>query len=85
MQEAWLAARDSDEDVNFDDDAMNPHFSYLDERNLRHDIWFVDAVTALNHMRVAQSLGIQTSRCGAWAAKIALCGDLGHAGRPRRA
>ncbi|MFL6307162.1 MAG: glycosyltransferase [Candidatus Sulfotelmatobacter sp.] len=60
VQEAWLAARDSDEDVNFDDEAMNPHFSYLDERNLRHDIWFVDAVTALNHMRVAQSLGIQT-------------------------
>jgi peptidoglycan-N-acetylglucosamine deacetylase len=60
VQEAWLAARDSDEDVNFDDDAMNPHFSYLDERNQRHDIWFVDAVTALNHMRVAQSLGIQT-------------------------
>ena len=59
-QDAWLAARDSDEDINFDDDAMNPHFSYLDERNLRHDIWFVDAVTALNHMRVAQSLGIQT-------------------------
>jgi cellulose synthase/poly-beta-1,6-N-acetylglucosamine synthase-like glycosyltransferase/spore germination protein YaaH/peptidoglycan/xylan/chitin deacetylase (PgdA/CDA1 family) len=60
VQEAWLAARDSDEDVNFDDDAMNPHFSYLDERNLRHDIWFLDAVTALNHMRVAQNMGIQT-------------------------
>src|SRR5436305_4750492 len=27
-QTAWLAARDSDEDINFDDDAMNPHFSY---------------------------------------------------------
>ena len=60
VQEAWLAARDSEQDINFDDDAMNPHFSYLDERNLRHDIWFVDAVTALNHMRAAQSLGIQT-------------------------
>ena len=60
VQEAWLAARDSDEDVIFDDDAMNPHFSYLDERSLRHDIWFLDAVTALNHMRAAQSLGIQT-------------------------
>ena len=60
VQEAWLAARDSDEDVNFDDDAMNPHFSYLDERNLRHDIWFVDAVTALNQMRAAQSMGIKT-------------------------
>ena len=39
---------------------MNPHFSYLDERSLRHDIWFLDAVTALNHMRAAQTLGIQT-------------------------
>ena len=60
VQDAWLAARDSDEDVNFDDDAMNPHFSYLDERNLRHDIWFVDGVTALNQMRAAQSVGIKT-------------------------
>lgn len=60
VQDAWLEARDSDEDVNFDDDAMNPHFSYLDEHNLQHDVWFVDGVTALNHMRVAQSLGIQT-------------------------
>jgi len=60
VQEAWLAARDSDEDVTFDDDAMNPHFSYLDERSVRHDVWFLDAVTALNHMRAAQMLGIQT-------------------------
>ncbi len=59
-QDAWLAARDSEEDVNFDDDAMNPHFSYLDEHSLRHDIWFLDAVTALNHMRSAQMIGIQT-------------------------
>jgi peptidoglycan-N-acetylglucosamine deacetylase len=59
-QEAWLEARDSDEDVSFDDDALNPHFSYLDEHSLRHDVWFLDAVTALNHMRAAQALGIQT-------------------------
>src|SRR6202167_4024469 len=60
VQEAWLAARDSEEDVTFDDDALNPHFSYLDEHSLRHDVWFLDAVTALNHMRAAQTLGIQT-------------------------
>ncbi|HTS38401.1 MAG TPA: glycosyltransferase [Candidatus Solibacter sp.] len=60
VQEAWLAARDSDEDVSFDDEALNPHFSYLDEKSIRHDIWFLDAVTALNHMRAAQTLGIQT-------------------------
>ena len=60
VQEAWLAARDSEEDVSFDDEALNPHFSYLDERSLRHDVWFLDAVTALNHMRAAQTLGIKT-------------------------
>jgi len=60
VQEAWLAARDSEEDVTFDDDALNPHFSYLDEHSLRHDVWFLDAVTALNHMRAAQTLGIRT-------------------------
>ena len=60
VQEAWLAARDSDEDVTFDDDALNPHFSYLDENSLRHDVWFLDGVTALNHMRAAQTLGIRT-------------------------
>ncbi|HKT87489.1 MAG TPA: glycosyltransferase, partial [Candidatus Sulfotelmatobacter sp.] len=60
VQDAWLSARDSEEDVNFDDDAMNPHFSYLDEHNHRHDLWFLDGVTALNAMRSAQNLGIQT-------------------------
>ena len=59
-QDAWLAARDSEVDVTFDDDAMNPHFSYLDEHSVRHDIWFLDGVTALNQMRAAQNLGIQT-------------------------
>jgi cellulose synthase/poly-beta-1,6-N-acetylglucosamine synthase-like glycosyltransferase/spore germination protein YaaH/peptidoglycan/xylan/chitin deacetylase (PgdA/CDA1 family) len=60
VQDAWLAARDSEEDVSFDDDALNPHFTYLDERGIRHDIWFLDGVTALNHMRAAQALGIKT-------------------------
>ena len=60
VQDAWLTARDSEEDVDFDGDSLNPHVSYLDEQNVRHDVWFLDAVTALNEMRSAQSLGIQT-------------------------
>ena len=60
VQEAWLAARDSEEDVDFDGDSMNPHIRYLDEHNLQHDIWFLDGVTALNQMRAAQVFGIQT-------------------------
>ena len=60
VQDAWLTARDSDADVDFDGDSLNPHVSYFDERNLQHNIWFLDAVTALNQMRAAQSLGINT-------------------------
>jgi cellulose synthase/poly-beta-1,6-N-acetylglucosamine synthase-like glycosyltransferase/peptidoglycan/xylan/chitin deacetylase (PgdA/CDA1 family)/spore germination protein YaaH len=60
VQEAWLEARDSDDDIDFDSDSLNPHFSYEDERNLKHEVWYLDAVTALNEMRAAQSLGIKT-------------------------
>jgi peptidoglycan-N-acetylglucosamine deacetylase len=60
VQEAWLTARDSEEDVDFDGDSLNPHVSYMDEQNLRHDIWFLDGVTALNEMRAAQTLGVDT-------------------------
>jgi cellulose synthase/poly-beta-1,6-N-acetylglucosamine synthase-like glycosyltransferase/peptidoglycan/xylan/chitin deacetylase (PgdA/CDA1 family)/spore germination protein YaaH len=60
VQDAWLAARDSESDVEFDNDSLTPHVKYLDERNLQHDIWFLDAVTALNQMRAAQTLGINT-------------------------
>jgi cellulose synthase/poly-beta-1,6-N-acetylglucosamine synthase-like glycosyltransferase/spore germination protein YaaH/peptidoglycan/xylan/chitin deacetylase (PgdA/CDA1 family) len=60
VQDAWLGSRDSEEDIDFDGDSLNPHFSYLDEQNFQHDVWFLDAVTALNEMRAAQSLGIET-------------------------
>ncbi len=60
VQEAWIGSRDSEEDIDYDGDALNPHFTYLDDDNRHHDIWFLDAVTALNQMRAAQSVGIQT-------------------------
>jgi cellulose synthase/poly-beta-1,6-N-acetylglucosamine synthase-like glycosyltransferase/spore germination protein YaaH/peptidoglycan/xylan/chitin deacetylase (PgdA/CDA1 family) len=60
VQEAWIGSRDAEEDVDFDGNALNPHFSYQDDDNLRHDVWFLDGVTALNQMRAAQTLGIQT-------------------------
>jgi peptidoglycan-N-acetylglucosamine deacetylase len=60
VQDAWLASRDSEEDIDFDGDSLNPHLSYLDEQNHQHDVWFLDAVTALNEMRAAQRLGINT-------------------------
>ena len=60
VQEAWLESRDSEADIEFDDTELNPHFAYLDEQEVRHDVWFLDAVTALNQMRAARELGIST-------------------------
>jgi len=60
VQDAWIGSRDSEEEIEYDGDALNPHFSYRDDDNFRHDVWFLDAVTALNQMRAAQTLGIHT-------------------------
>ena len=60
VQDAWLEAEEAETDIDFDSDAMNTHLAYLDENNIRHDVWFLDGVAALNQMRAAQSLGIDT-------------------------
>jgi len=60
VQEAWLEARDSEAGVDFDSDSLNPHITYMDDDNRRHDVWYLDAVTALNQMRAARNLGIST-------------------------
>ena len=60
VQDAWLEAEEAETAIEFDGDEMNPHIAYLDENNIRHDVWFLDGVTALNQMRAAQALGIDT-------------------------
>jgi cellulose synthase/poly-beta-1,6-N-acetylglucosamine synthase-like glycosyltransferase/peptidoglycan/xylan/chitin deacetylase (PgdA/CDA1 family) len=60
VQEAWLEARDSEAEISFDSDLLNPHFTYLDGDNNRHDVWYLDGVTALNEMRAARALGLST-------------------------
>src|SRR5438309_2895593 len=60
-QEAWQAAADSESQIDLDDDSLNAHFGYDDvDAHERHQVWFLDAVTILNQMRAARSLGIQT-------------------------
>ncbi len=60
-QEAWQAASDSGAQIELDPDALNAHFAYDDEdAHVRHQVWFLDAVTVLNQMRAARTLGIQT-------------------------
>jgi len=53
FQDAVLAARDSDADIDFDDDTGNAHFSYIENDKSKHDVWFLDAVTAFNQIHAA--------------------------------
>ncbi len=60
-QEAWLHARESEAEITFDPDSLNPHFAYEDEEDgTRHHVWYLDGVTALNQMRAAKQLDIRT-------------------------
>ena len=60
VQDAWTSAEDSEADVELDGDSLNPHIQFMENEDSRHDVWFTDAVTALNEMRAAQQLGINT-------------------------
>jgi cellulose synthase/poly-beta-1,6-N-acetylglucosamine synthase-like glycosyltransferase/peptidoglycan/xylan/chitin deacetylase (PgdA/CDA1 family) len=59
LQTAWLHAHESEATVDFHSDSLNPHYAYMDGK-IRHEVWFLDAVTALNEMRAANQLGIRT-------------------------
>jgi peptidoglycan-N-acetylglucosamine deacetylase len=60
-QDAWQSAADSESEIELDDDSLNPHFAFDDEdAHVRHQVWFLDAVTVLNQMRAARALGLET-------------------------
>jgi cellulose synthase/poly-beta-1,6-N-acetylglucosamine synthase-like glycosyltransferase/peptidoglycan/xylan/chitin deacetylase (PgdA/CDA1 family) len=61
VQEAWQRAADADADVHLEGDELNAHFAYDDEdAHVRHQVWFLDGVTALNEMRASRQMGIRT-------------------------
>ncbi len=53
FEDAAVAARDSQAPIIFDDQTNNPHFSYMEDDNTKHDVWFLDAVTAYNEIHAA--------------------------------
>jgi cellulose synthase/poly-beta-1,6-N-acetylglucosamine synthase-like glycosyltransferase/peptidoglycan/xylan/chitin deacetylase (PgdA/CDA1 family)/spore germination protein YaaH len=60
-QDAWQKAEDADAQIELDPDSLNVHYAYDDDdEHVRHQVWFLDAVTVLNQMRAARALGIQT-------------------------
>lgn len=53
FQEAVISAHDSEAAITFDDKSRNPYFTYEEEDNSNHAVWFLDGVTAYNQIRAA--------------------------------
>jgi peptidoglycan-N-acetylglucosamine deacetylase len=59
FQQAIVTAVESETDLEFDSDSLNPHYSYGDEKNNVHQVWMLDALTAYNELRVAERAGVR--------------------------
>jgi peptidoglycan-N-acetylglucosamine deacetylase len=59
FQQAIVTAVESETDVEFDSDSLNPHYSYGDDKNNVHQVWMLDALTAYNELRVAERAGVR--------------------------
>lgn len=57
LDEAWLAAHDSDAPVTFDNASGNAGFAYEDGQS-RHQVWLLDAATSWNEMQALRRLHI---------------------------
>jgi peptidoglycan-N-acetylglucosamine deacetylase len=53
FQGAMVAAKDSSARIDFDPITNNPHFSYFENDNQRHEVWFLDGVTIFNQVHSA--------------------------------
>jgi cellulose synthase/poly-beta-1,6-N-acetylglucosamine synthase-like glycosyltransferase/spore germination protein YaaH/peptidoglycan/xylan/chitin deacetylase (PgdA/CDA1 family) len=58
FQEAIVHAVESEATVEFDDDSLNPHYSYEDNNQV-HNVWLLDGVTAYNEIRAAERAGVR--------------------------
>jgi cellulose synthase/poly-beta-1,6-N-acetylglucosamine synthase-like glycosyltransferase/peptidoglycan/xylan/chitin deacetylase (PgdA/CDA1 family)/spore germination protein YaaH len=52
---AVLTAKESEADIRFDPESLNPTFEY-EEEDGKHQVWMLDAVTAFNQVVIAQQL-----------------------------
>ena len=63
-QEAITTALESEGNVKFDENTYNLNYSYYDENDNVHDVYFTDAATAFNAMRTAADF--ETSGTAIW-------------------
>ena len=59
FQQGVVTAVESESDIVFDPETLNPHYSYADEKDLVHNVWMLDGVTAYNQLRAAERAGVQ--------------------------
>ena len=59
FQESIVTATESEANVQFDSDSLNPYYDYSDEHDVVHHVWMLDGVTAYNELRAAERFGVQ--------------------------
>jgi len=59
--EALVTAKESDAGVNYDPSSANCSYSYSDDNNHFHNVWFTDAATTFNIMRTSAKYGINSA------------------------
>ena len=57
IEDAWMAAHDSDAVPTFDRASGNAAFAY-DEGGQRHTVWMLDAATSWNELRALKDMGV---------------------------
>ena len=66
-QEAVVTAKESEGKIKFDKDNFNLDYDYYDENDHHHQVWFADAATCFNTMRLASdynTAGVAVWRLG---------------------
>ncbi len=58
FQEAHTIMRESETTLIFDTGSLNPMYSYQDDENKEHEVWYLDAATAYNQISGIATLGI---------------------------
>ena len=74
FQETVLTSKESEAQIVFDPQTLNPHFDYREDDGSTHQVWFLDAVTAQNQTRAADVFVPRAMRCGGWGRRIPRCG-----------
>lgn len=59
FEEAQTLIRESEADMLFDTGSENPHFTYFDEQDREHQVWYLDAITLYNQIMIAEDTGIE--------------------------